>query len=437
MIGLAQNSTRSAIDTLCCDCAALFAGDSFADDLRRCPQCRSPRLRRHSELTQLTIAHIDCDAFFAAIEKRDNPEFADKPLIIGGGGRGVVSTACYIARVAGIHSAMPMMRARKLCPDAIIIRPNIQKYAEVGRSLRDIMLRWSPLVQPVSIDEAFLDLSGTAQLHRACPAVSLVRLAAAVHTELGITVSIGLSHNKFLAKIASDMDKPRGFAVIGKSDTQARLAPLPITNIWGVGKSFSRRLMRDGITHIHHVQAMSEAEITHRYGTIGTRLARLARGHDMRRVNPQAAPLKSISHEITFAQDISDAKLLEKHLWQLAEKTASRAKAKELAGYVVILKLKSHDFKTITRNHTLPAPTQLADMIFKTGHDMLTRYLRDYSTKKYRLIGIGIQTLVAAANADPFDLADPQKPQRIKAEHAIDDLRRKFGNDAIKKGRSL
>lgn len=435
MIGLVQNSTRAVIDTLCCDCAHVFERTKAL--ILRCPRCRSPRLRTHSELTELTIAHIDCDAFFTAIEKRDDPSLIDKPVLVGGGMRGVVAAACYVARIYGIHSAMSMAQARRLCPQAVVIRGNGEKYVAASRAMREIMLRWTPLVQPISIDEAFLDLTGTEKLHKICAAGVLVQLAKMIATEIGITVSIGLSHNKFLAKIASKMDKPRGFAMIGKHDTQARLAPLAIGEIWGVGPVLTRRLVNDGITHIRDIQALSKNELFTQYGTTGTRLERLARGDDNRPVTPHRDPVKSISHETTFDHDISELKQLEKHLWNLSEKTATRAKTKKLAGYVVTLKLKSNKFKTITRNQTFMTPTQLTDTIFKSGRYLLTREHKINPHEHYRLIGIGIHELTTATIADPFDLLDPQKPRRIKAEHTIDRLRDKFGRDAIKKGRSL
>ena len=204
----------------CRDCL-----QDFATPTKRCKNCGSPRLVTHPEIHDLAIAHIDCDAFYASIEKRDNPELRDKPVIVGGQIRGVVSTACYIARIHGIKSAMPMFKAMKLCPNAIVVKPNMAKYAAAGKIVREIMFEFTPLVQPVSIDEAFLDLSGTEKLHGASPALSLARLVKRIETEVGITASVGLSHNKFLAKLASDFEKPRGFSIIGKSETRESTLP--------------------------------------------------------------------------------------------------------------------------------------------------------------------------------------------------------------------
>ena len=267
------------------------------------PACGGPRLVRHPELDALSVAHVDCDAFYATVEKRDNPAIADKPVIVGGGSRGVVAAACYVARTFGVHSAMPMFKALKACPHAIVIPPDMQKYARVGREVRDAMLALTPAVEPLSIDEAFLDLSGTERVHGAAPAVTLARFQRRVETEIGVTVSVGLSHNKFLAKIASDLDKPRGFAVIGRAETLAFLAERPVSIIWGVGKAMQERLARDGITTIAHLREMRRRTLVRRYGSMGLRLARLARGEDFRAVSPDRRA-KSISAETTFDRDV-------------------------------------------------------------------------------------------------------------------------------------
>ena len=265
----------------CRDCLTFQRGD-----VRRCERCGSPRLARHPELYRLHLAHIDCDAFYAAIEKRDNPALKDKPLIIGGGKRGVVSTACYIARIQGVRSAMPMFKALEACPEAVVISPNMEKYVRVGREVRAMMQALTPLVEPLSIDEAFLDLAGTERLHGLPPAVVLARFALAVEKEIGITVSAGLSYCKFLAKIASDFRKPRGFSVIGEAEAVGFLATQPVTMIWGVGKAFNATLERDGIRTIGQLQQMDRGDLMRRYGTMGDRLYRLSRGEDVRRVDP-------------------------------------------------------------------------------------------------------------------------------------------------------
>lgn len=397
---------------------------------RRCRQCGSPRLLDHPELAALSIAHIDCDAFYASIEKRDRPELSDKPLIIGGGRRGVVSTACYIARIRGVKSAMPMFKALKLCPDAVVLRPDMAKYVGVARSIRVLMGEITPLVEPLSIDEAFLDLSGTEALHREPNSVTLARLAKRIETELGITVSIGLSHNKFLAKIASDLGKPRGFSVIGRAETAAFLAARPISLIWGVGQAMEQKLAGDGLQRIGQLQTMEETELMKRYGDTGRRLWRLSRGIDDRPVSPRSEA-KSISAETTFNVDIASLEELTPILRDLSERVAARLKKTDLAASTIVLKLKTSDFRLRTRNRKLPDPTRLADRIFAAGRALL---LKEADGTRFRLIGIGCADFSAAVNADPVDLVDPGALKRAKAEAALDRLRGKFGEAAIEIG---
>jgi DNA polymerase IV len=396
----------------------------------RCLACGSPRLARHRELDTLTIAHVDCDAFYAAIEKRDDPSLADGPVIVGGGKRGVVATACYVARTYGIRSAMPMFEALRRCPQAVVIKPNMAKYAEVGRSVRRIMRDLTPLVEPLSIDEAFLDLTGTERLHCLSAAKVLARFAAQVERELGITVSIGLSANKFLAKIASDLDKPRGFAVLGGAEAAAFLAPKPVRFIYGVGAASAARLAADGFRLIADLQRAEERDLLRRYGAEGTRLWRLARGIDTRKVDPKRET-KSISAETTFDTDICDFRPLEQTLWSLSEKVSGRLKAQALAGATVTLKLKSADFKLRTRAQALSAPTQLASRIFAAGGALLRR---EVGATRFRLIGIGVSHLEDGAGNDLADLLERRGAQ---AEHAMDKLREKFGRGAVVKGLAL
>ena len=413
-----------------------FCRDCYApahEGATRCPACHRPRLKFHPELHALSIAHLDCDAFYAAVEKRDDPALRDKPLIIGGGKRGVVSTCCYIARIRGVRSAMPMFKALAACPEAVVLPPDMAKYAKVGREVRQLMQELTPLVEPLSIDEAFLDLSGTERLHHGSPALSMARLVNRIEREIGITVSVGLSHNKFLAKIASDLDKPRGFSVIGRAETIDFLAGKPVSLIWGVGKAFETKLARDGITRISQLQRMEENDLMARYGSMGSRLWRLARGLDVRTVEPSQGA-KSISAETTFTEDISDAAALDRALWPLCEKVARRAKAAGLSGATVVLKLKTADFRTRTRNQTLHDPTQLADVIYRTAAPLLAK---EATGTRFRLLGIGIAQLAPADLADPPDMLDPAATRRARAERAMDRLRAKFGDKSIGKGRGL
>jgi DNA polymerase-4 len=417
----------NAVVSLCRDCLA-----ESDKEVEKCPVCGSPRVVSHPELGKLTTAHIDCDAFYAAIEKRDDPSLIDKPVLIGGGKRGVVSTACYVARKYGPRSAMPMFKALKMCPNAVVIKPNMAKYAAASRQVRAIFDSVTPIVEPLSLDEAFLDLSGTTTLFQRSAAATLAHVAREVERQVGITVSIGLAPNKFLAKIASDLDKPRGFAVIGRDDAVSRLHDMPITRIPGVGPSLADRLKVDGYFKIGDLQAASEQELTERYGDTGTHLARRARGQDSRRINTERES-KSVSSETTFDSDIADATELRRLLWLQAERVSERLKKNELAGRAVVLKLKTTKFRIISRHHRLQAPTQLAETIFRAGETLL---MKEAKGMTYRLIGVGVDDLCDAQLADPPDLFASGPKQSEKVEKAMDAVRAKFGRGAIKKGRA-
>ena len=415
--------------SLCRDCLTLT--DSPA---ARCPFCRSPRMVAHSELTTLSIAHMDCDAFYASVEKRDNPALRDQPVIVGGGQRGVVSTCCYIARIKGVRSAMPMFQALKLCPEAVVVKPRFAAYTEASRAIRAMMEELTPSIEPLSLDEAFLDLTGTARLHGAPPAVLLARLTKRMEDELGLTGSIGLSHNKFLAKVASDLDKPRGFSVIGKAETESFLRPKPVRIIWGVGTATQTALEQAGIRTIADLLRWDRTDLVARFGSMGDRLWHLARGLDTRRVNRDER-LKSISKETTFFEDTSDPDLLDGHIWRLSEQVADRAKAKRLSGRTVTLKLKKGDFQLVTRRHALTDPTQLTDRIYRAARDLFDHA---GTPGPFRLIGVGISDLAPEDQADlSGDLLDPQATRRAAAERATDAIRAKFGAEAIIKGRAL
>lgn len=417
----------SARPSLCRDCLTRFDGGT------RCPACRSPRLISHPELFALSIAHMDCDAFYASVEKRDNPSLRDQPVIVGGGHRGVVSTCCYLARIKGVRSAMPMFQALKLCPEAMVVKPRFAAYTEASRAIRAMMEEMTPAIQPLSLDEAFLDLTGTERLHGMAPAVMLARLTRRMERELGLTGSVGLSHNKFLAKIASDLDKPRGFSVVGKAETAAFLADKPVRILWGVGTATQASLEAAGIRTLTDLRRWDRADLIARFGQMGDRLWHLARGEDHRRVERDEA-LKSISKETTFHDDTEDPDLLDGHVWRLAEQVADRAKAKSLGGRVVTLKLKRSDFQIVTRRHALEGPTQLCDRIYRAAADLLRAAPRG----PFRLIGVGISDLAPEAACDlTADLLDPDAAKRAKVERAADAIRAKFGAEAILKGRAL
>jgi DNA polymerase-4 len=396
----------------------------------RCAACGSPRLFRHKEVDLLSVAHVDCDAFFAAVEKRDDPSLRDKPVIVGGARRGVVSTCCYIARISGVRSAMPMFKALELCPDAVVVKPNHAKYSAVGREVRTLMRNLTPLVEPVSIDEAFLDLTGTERVHAMSPARALARFAKRVADEIGITVSVGIAPNKFLAKIASDLDKPRGFAAIGREEAVAFLDAKPVGILPGVGGAGRARLEAEGIRTVGDIRRADPRELARLHGAHGLHLWRLAHGEDTRAVKPERET-KSVSAETTFNEDIADAGELTAILWSLSERVSARLKAAEFSGSRITLKLKTADFKSRTRSRTLDSPTRLAGRIFETGRELLGPEAKG---ERFRLIGIGVEELHPIADADPPDLLDVNHKRRIAAEEAVDRIRGKFGKDSVGRG---
>jgi DNA polymerase-4 len=412
---------------LCRDCFHFDQADGAA-----CPICGSRRIVSHPALQTLSVAHIDCDAFFAAIEKRDNPDIRDKPVIVGGGDRSVVLTCCYIARLYGVRSAMPMFQAMKLCPDATVVKPSRNKYSEAAAVVREKMEALTPLVQPVSIDEAYLDLSGTGAIHKAPPAVSLARLAAEIEQTLQITVSVGLSSNKFLAKTASELDKPRGFAVISPDEAEALLAPRPVGFLHGVGPKFAAKLERDGFETVGDLQRADLKNLIGRYGESGMWLKRVSHGQDNRPVRTDEER-KSVSSETTFRKDICDHAALEDQLWKLCVKTSDRAKKIGVVGAVITLKLKTSDFKPLTRRVSLSEPTQIAQSIFRSARPLLAREAD--GRRKFRLIGVGLSDL-SDHLADETDLLDPRIARRAAAERASDAARAKFGHDAVMTGRA-
>lgn len=412
---------------LCRDCDHA-AETAFA----RCPACGSRRVVAHDELLRLAVAHVDCDAFYASVEKRDRPELLTKPVIVGGGTRGVVSAACYVARTRGVKSAMPMFKALAACPDAVVIRPDMPKYVAVARQVRALMEALTPMVQPLSIDEAVLDLAGTEALHKAPPCVVLARFARRVEQEIGITVSIGLARNRLLAKLAAERDKPRGFAVIG-AEAAAWLAGQPVTLLPGVGPAFARKLQAAGFTRLGQLAALDPREAARRFGEEGPALAARARGEDARRVQPDRET-KSVSAETTFERDLAALPDLEAPLWRLCEKLARRLGEKDLAAGGVVLKLKTAGFETRSRHARLGMPTRLPEMLFKAAQPLLAR---EATGTAFRLIGIGAQPLAPGAQADLPDLADPESGRRAAKWQAVETLRARFGAGAVVSGRAL
>ncbi|WP_338662815.1 DNA polymerase IV [Pararoseomonas sp. SCSIO 73927] len=414
--------------SLCRDCFA-----HAAEAPRRCAACGSARVISHPELFTLTIAHVDCDAFFASVEKRDRPELASRPVIIGGGQRGVVSTACYLARTRGVKSAMPMFKALAACPDAVVIKPDFTKYVAASRGIRALMESLTPLVQAMSIDEAVLDLSGTQSLHGAPPAVALARFARQVEREVGVTVSMGLAPNRLLAKIAVERDKPRGMAVIGAAEAAALLAPEPVTILPGVGPAFAAKLGGMGFSTLGQLASLDAREAMRRFGEDGPTLVARARGEDNRPVRPERET-KSVSAETTFDRDIARPEEMEPFLWRLCERLARRLAEKGFAAGGVVLKLKTARFALRTRNARLPGPSAVPETLFAAARPLLAR---EADGTAFRLIGIGAQPLVEAAAADHGDLADPEAPRRAARWAAMESLRAKFGDGAVAVGRGI
>ena len=370
---------------LCRDCCEMTDVQDSA-----CTGCGSARVVAHAEIEHLGIAHIDCDAFYASVEKRDRPELKNVPLIVGHpGGRGVVTTACYIARTFGCRSAMPMFQALELCPHATVIAPDMAKYKRVSADIRTIFGAATSIIEPVSLDEAYLDLTDNYRTEAPPAAEALAIIAARVEREIGITVSIGLSGNKFLAKLASELQKPRGFSVIGLAEAKSFLAPLSVRKIHGVGAVTARRMEESGLKTIADLQALPEQALVARFGKFGQRLAHFAHGEDDRRVTP-ARPTKSISAETTFREDTGSAEMLREIASGLSERVAAQLERKGLAGRSVVLKLKTSDFRILTRTRSLAHPTQRADLIFENIAALIGR---EADGQTYRLIGVGVSDI--------------------------------------------
>jgi len=412
---------------LCRACGSLTAG-------RVCAHCGEDLPLAHAELAQLAIAHLDCDAFYASIEKRDDARLLPHPVIVGGGKRGVVSTCCYVARAYGVRSAMPMFKALKLCPQAKVVNGDMRKYVEEGRIIRRMMQELTPQVEPLSIDEAFMDLSGTEALHGGWPAQSLIKLQNRIWEERHLTVSIGLSFNKFLAKTASDLDKPRGFSIIGKAEALDFLEGRSVSTLPGVGPAGAEALARHNLRRIGDIRRAGPQRMRGLYSDWGMHLYALSMAEDTRIVDPHGER-KSISAETTFQQDVAGIEDLEDILWPLCEKVAARCRAAETAGLTLTLKLKDTRFRILTRRRQLPEPTQLAARIFGYARELLAGDA-DGRTK-YRLIGVGLSDFNDASTADKGDMLDVQTPKRAAAEAAIAKARDKFGAGAVLTGRGL
>jgi DNA polymerase-4 len=381
----------------------------------------------------LSIAHVDADSFYASVEKRDNPDLINKPVIVGSkAGRGIVTTACYVARKFGVKSAMPMYKALQVCPDAIVVAPDFEKYKKASREIHAKMLALTPDVQTLSLDEAFLDLSSTKKFHGRPPAFLLAQLAEEIKRDVGITVSVGLSHSLFLAKIASDLQKPFGFSVVGKEETLDFLKNKPVGIISGVGQKTQEILMSLGITQVGHLRDIKADMLQKRLGTYATQLIEFSNGVDTRKVVPNG-PAKSISNETTFERDITSFEDLKKALWPLCEKVSGRLKKEGIMGDTITLKLKTSDHKSISRQVQGPS-TQLAEVLYKTGCDLLSKISLN---KSYRLIGIGVSGFEKEGSEKQSVLFQEEDEKSEIIERTLDEIRKKWGNASVYKGRSV
>ena len=400
-----------------------------------CPKCSSSDVRVNDDIFQLSIAHLDCDSFYASVEKRDNPELAHKPVMVGGENRGVVAAACYIARQYGVKSAMPTFQAKRLCPDITIIKPRMDHYVSVSQKIRQMMLELTPLIEPLSIDEAFLDLSGTEILHKASPAESLMRLQKKIKEEVGITVSIGLAATKSLAKLSSDQDKPDGFFILNEAEAEMWLHDKPVSILYGVGKSAAKRLSDAGITSCGALKQADKALVTALLGKQAGFIQNLARGIDTRPVKTERQA-KSVSSETTFHKDLNKSNEMSPIIERQSQLVSRRLKKKGLEGNVITLKLKTNHHKIITRSKTLSAPTDKAHEISAIANQLLMKELSD--DRYWRLLGVGVDGFEHGALSQNFlDQIDGQKERRDKLEQAIDKMHDKFGGDVVFSGRQV
>ena len=419
---------------LCRDCFSSNK-DTNNSQTEECQFCNSKRIVIHSELLSLSIAHIDCDSFYASVEKRDHPKLKSKPLVVGGNVRGVVAAACYVARQYGIRSAMPIFKAKKLCPDLTIIQPRMDMYQKVGKKVRSLMETITPLVQPISIDEAFLDLSGTEKLHKSMPANNLVKLQKTIFNEIGITVSIGLSFNKLLAKLASEQNKPNGFYVIGKKEAEKWLANKPVSIILGLGKATVSKLNKAGIYTCGNLASKNNLILKPILGKNTHKIKELSCGIDPRKVVLNG-PEKSISVETTFDYNIKNKSDLENHLHLLSNKLSTRLKRSNFYGTTVILKLKLSDFSLKIRSIKLNEPIQLAHHLFSISKRLLSKELNN--EENYRLIGLGVSGLQKGEkNKFSSDLFNSDIDKKTKLEYVFDKINTKIGVNTLIMGRHM
>lgn len=376
------------------------------------------------------ICHVDMDAFFAAIEQLKNPELRGQPVIIGadprkGRGRGVVSTASYEARVFGVHSAMPISKAYKLCPHGIFVKPEGQLYSQYSRQIMNILDEFTPLVQPVSIDEAFMDVSGSVHLFGSVEKIGEA-IRRRIFEETGLTASVGIAPSKSVAKIASDYQKPDGMTIVPQENVQKFLDSLPVTKLWGVGKKTFANLEKLGITTVRQLREYPLDLLTKKYGKMGPHLHRMSRGIDEREVHDRD-PVKSISHETTFREDHTDLELISATLLSLSENVSVRLRKKTFRGKTIQLKIRYEDFSTFTRHKTLSHPTNLTEEIFRISKSLFDEF---YKGRPVRLIGVGVSQLIDE-NKMQTSLLDVENERKMTLEKVMDKLQEKFGKSGL------
>ena len=376
------------------------------------------------------ILHVDMDAFYASVEQRDRPELKGQPVIVGGTpqGRGVVSAASYEARRYGVHSAMPAATAVRLCPHGVFLRPRIGYYARISEQIRAIFDRYTPLVEPLSLDEAFLDVRGS--VHLFGPPLEIARqIKSAIREELNLVASVGVAPNMFLAKIASDLEKPDGLVVVEEGTEQAFLDPLPVGRLWGVGRVAGRAFEQLGIHTIGQLRRMPVDVLVSKFGSAGEHLWNLAHGRDDRSVVPEHQA-KSISHETTFEQNICDREVLRAWLLDLTDQVSRRVRSHGLRGKTVQLKVRFSDFRTITRSQSLPEPTDVTDEIWEAASRMFDQRLPD-PLPPVRLLGMGVSSLDQSGEQQTLLFDGDERQRQSRLDQATDQIRARFGAEAI------